>query len=126
VGHIFLAIVLGVVGVFFLASGFQAYPNDFSWLGWIAIGTGLTAGAISCSLLSSQNVTSTGLNYSPGQSRSRPKTTRRGSGSLLPGRPEEPVKLARQPSCRVRTWHFLVIRFGRRVDPSDQFVLGHS
>jgi len=46
VGHIFLAIALGVVGVFFLASGFQAYPNDFSWFGWIAIGTGLTAGAI--------------------------------------------------------------------------------
>ena len=45
-GHIFLAIVLGVVGVFFLASGFQAYPNDFSWFGLIAIGTGLTAGAI--------------------------------------------------------------------------------
>jgi FtsH-binding integral membrane protein len=46
VGHIFLAIVLGLVGVFFLASGFQAYPNDFRWFGWIAIGTGLTAGAI--------------------------------------------------------------------------------
>jgi hypothetical protein len=30
----------------------------------------------SCSLLSSQNATSTGLNYSPGQSRSRPNTTR--------------------------------------------------
>ena len=42
-GHIFLAIVLGVVGVFFLASGFQA---NFSWFGWIAIGTGLIAGAI--------------------------------------------------------------------------------
>ena len=45
-GHIFLAIALGVVGVFFLASDFQAYANDFSWFGWIAIGTGLTAGAI--------------------------------------------------------------------------------
>ena len=45
-GHIFLAIVLGVVGVFFLASGFQAYAGNFSWFGWIAIGTGLIAGAI--------------------------------------------------------------------------------
>ena len=45
-GHIFLAIAIGLVGVFFLASGFQAYPDDVSWFGWIAIGTGLIAGAI--------------------------------------------------------------------------------
>jgi hypothetical protein len=46
VGHIFLAIAIGLVGVFLLASGFQAYPGDVSWFGWIAIGTGLIAGAI--------------------------------------------------------------------------------
>ena len=45
-GHIFLAIAIAVAGVFFLVTGFQAYPTDFSWFGWIAIGTGLTAGAI--------------------------------------------------------------------------------
>ena len=45
-GHIFLAFVLGGVGVFFLATGFQAYADGFSWFGWIAIGTGLIAGAI--------------------------------------------------------------------------------
>jgi hypothetical protein len=45
VAHIILAIAIGVVGVFFLASGFQ-YPDDVSWFGWIAIGTGLIAGAI--------------------------------------------------------------------------------
>ena len=44
-GHIFLAIVLGVVGVF-SGQRLPAYPKDFSWFGWIAIGTGLTAGAI--------------------------------------------------------------------------------
>jgi hypothetical protein len=38
--------MIGVVGVFFLASGFQAYPDDVAWFGWIAIGTGLIAGAI--------------------------------------------------------------------------------
>jgi hypothetical protein len=46
VGHIFLAFVLGAVGVFFLATGFQAYADGFSWFGWTAIGTGLIVGAI--------------------------------------------------------------------------------
>jgi hypothetical protein len=46
VGHIFLAIVIGVVGLFFLASGFQAYSDDVRWFAWIAIGTGLVAGAL--------------------------------------------------------------------------------
>jgi hypothetical protein len=46
VGHIFLAIAIGVVGAFFLASGFQAYTDGFRWFGWTAIGTGLVAGAI--------------------------------------------------------------------------------
>jgi hypothetical protein len=56
-GHIFLAIVIGVVGIFFLASGFQTSPEDFSWFRrfcytgvcihpeWIAVGAGLIAGA---------------------------------------------------------------------------------
>jgi len=46
VGHIFLAIAIGVVAVFFLATGFQAYADGFSWFGWTAIGTGLIGGAI--------------------------------------------------------------------------------
>jgi len=56
--HIVLAIAIAVVGVFFLASGFQAYPGDFNWFGqfcytgvcihpeWIAIGAGLVGGAL--------------------------------------------------------------------------------
>jgi divalent metal cation (Fe/Co/Zn/Cd) transporter len=58
VAHIFLAIIIGVVGVFILASGFHAYPGDFNWFGqfcytgvcihpeWIAIGAGLIACAV--------------------------------------------------------------------------------
>jgi divalent metal cation (Fe/Co/Zn/Cd) transporter len=58
VAHIFLAIIIGVVGVFVLASGFGAYPGDFNWFGqfcyagvcihpeWIAIGAGLIACAV--------------------------------------------------------------------------------
>jgi hypothetical protein len=58
VAHILLAIGIGLVGVFFLASGFQAYPGDFNWFGqfcytgvcihpeWIAIGAGLIGGAL--------------------------------------------------------------------------------
>ena len=36
-GYIFLAFVLGGVGVFLLATGFQAYADGFSWFGWTAI-----------------------------------------------------------------------------------------
>jgi len=46
VGYIFLAFVLGGVGVFLLATGFQAYADGFSWFGWTAIGAGLIGGAI--------------------------------------------------------------------------------
>jgi hypothetical protein len=42
VRHIFVAIAIGVVGVFLLASGFQASPIH---LKWIKIGGGLIAGA---------------------------------------------------------------------------------
>ena len=102
-GHIFLAIVLGVVGVFFWPAASKHTRTTLA--GSVGSRSVLDSppAQFSCSLLSSQNVTSTGLNYSPGQSRSRPNTTRRGSGSPLPGRPGEPVKPARQPSCRVRS-----------------------
>jgi hypothetical protein len=46
VGHIFLAIAIAVVGVFFLATGSQGYADGFSGFGWTAIGAGLIAGAI--------------------------------------------------------------------------------
>ena len=56
--NIFLAMLLGVFGIFLLVSGFQVSPGDFRWFGafcysgvcihpeWIAIGVGLIAGAL--------------------------------------------------------------------------------
>src|SRR6516165_8848160 len=70
----FPAIVLGVVGVFFWPAASKHTRKTLA--GSVGSRSVLDSpqAQFSCSLLSSQNVTSTGLNYSPRQSRSRPNT----------------------------------------------------
>jgi hypothetical protein len=90
VAKIVLAIAIGIVGVFFLANGFQASPGDHNWFGqscwaglcihpeWIAIGAGL----IACGVAVWKGLVSTPSIWSDVQGKLA------SSGSSIVGRPD--------------------------------------